>query len=742
MSAEASGRQHVEAALSDSEASFQTIFEHAPLGIAQIGLDKSWMRVNNRFCQMLGYSEAELRTKALGDITHPDYTEESRAGRRQLLAGEISSHTMEKRYIRKDGTAFWGRLNRSLVRDCDGQPQYIIAVVEDITDKKAAEHALRDSEQRLTLAQKAAHLGVCEWDLRTNVLTYSEEYARLYGLTPDHPRLMSEELDKRTHPDDRERVQASIKNALERTRAWDTEYRVLWPDGSVHWLHSKGAVFLDASGLPIRSIGVVHNITERKRAEAALHRSQVQYRELFEHMNEGLAYCKMIFENGIGSDLIFLVVNPRFEVLTGLKDVIGKRATEVLPRIRDLDPGDFEVYGKVAQTGTPVRFEKFINVFQQWFAVSAYSPEQGFVGLVFDLITQRKRIEDALRKREQAVSLVLDHTPDGIMRLDRQLRVAYVNAKAASTIGVTVEALIGRTPRELGLSQVELAESAARSAIETGQPSMIEFSYPGPGGVTEWEAQLIPEFAPDGSVGSVLIIARELTERNRLERIAEANRKEIQALAASLMTAQEDERRRVSRDLHDGMCQELGSLAVEIGRIAAHLPAREVVPSQLRALQARVVRASVEARNIAYQLRPPELDLGLPIALQDLCNQFAERAPGIALEFAGSLLPESVPLEVTSCVYRVAQESLYNTVTHSGAQHASVILTWRQGAIELTIADDGDGFDLQSVQGKGGLGLVGMEERARLVNGKLTIISQPGSGTRIALEIPLPLSAL
>src|SRR5580698_10242062 len=187
MSPEVRGRQHVEAALSDGEASFQAIFDHAALGIAQIGLDKSWMRVNNRFCEMLGYSEAELRTKTLGDITHSDYAEESRAARQQLLAGEISSHTMDKLYIRKDGTVFWGRLNRSLVRDSDGQPQYIIAVVEDITDKIDAEHALRNSEQRLILAQKAAHVGVCEWDLRTNVLTHSEEYARLYGLAPDHP---------------------------------------------------------------------------------------------------------------------------------------------------------------------------------------------------------------------------------------------------------------------------------------------------------------------------------------------------------------------------------------------------------------------------------------------------------------------------------------------------------------------------------------------------------------------------
>jgi signal transduction histidine kinase len=236
---------------------------------------------------------------------------------------------------------------------------------------------------------------------------------------------------------------------------------------------------------------------------------------------------------------------------------------------------------------------------------------------------------------------------------------------------------------------------------------------------------------------------QDITERKQLERIAEANRKEVQALAASLMTAQEDERRRVSLELHDGMCQELGLLAMEIGNIAAHLPSPEDLPSQLRALQGSVVRASVEARNIAYQLRPPGLDeLGLPFVLQDLCNQLAERAPGMALEFTSCALPESVPLEVTSCVYRVAQESLYNTVRHSRAKNASVILTWRQGAIELTIADDGDGFDSQSVQGKGGLGLIGMEERARLVNGKLTIMSQPGSGTRIALDVPLLVPAL
>ena len=270
MGAAPAGHQHVEAALSDSGASFQAIFAHAAIGIAQIGLDQAWLRMNDRFCQMLGYSEGELRRKTLGDITHPDHAEESRAGRRKLLAGEISSHTMEKRYIRKDGSVFWGRLTRSLVRDHDNMPQYVIAIVEDVTQRIDVERALRDSEQRLSLAQNAARLGICEWDLRTNLFTYSEEYARLYGLAPDHSPLTVDELPKHIHPDDRERVQVSIQNALERTHAWDTEYRVQWPDGSVHWLNSKGAVLLDASGRPLRSTGVTLDITERKRDEAAL----------------------------------------------------------------------------------------------------------------------------------------------------------------------------------------------------------------------------------------------------------------------------------------------------------------------------------------------------------------------------------------------------------------------------------------------------------------------------------------
>jgi two-component system cell cycle sensor histidine kinase/response regulator CckA len=387
----------------ESEAKIlQAIFDHAALGIAQISLDGSWLRVNDRYCQMLGYSESELRTRKIWDITRPADYDEVSMGRRQLLEGAISSHSMEKRFVRKDGTIFWGRLNRSLVRDHDNVPQYFIAVVEDITERINAERALRDSEQRLTLAQNAAHLGVCEWDVRTNGLAYSGEYARLHGLAPDHPPLKVEELLQRTHPDDRERVQASVRNALERTHTWDTEYRVLWPDGSVHWLHSKGAVFADAAGRPVRSTGVILDITESKRAEAVLRESEERFRVTFFQAAVGIAQT--------GPDGQWLLINDRFCEMLGYSqtELRGKNFLDLthpddreasLTALRRLLAGEISSWLKkekryIRKGGGTVWVRLFISLVRD-----QHNQPQYFISVLED-ITEQKLIEERLRASE------------------------------------------------------------------------------------------------------------------------------------------------------------------------------------------------------------------------------------------------------------------------------------------------------------------------------------------------------
>jgi signal transduction histidine kinase len=146
---------------------------------------------------------------------------------------------------------------------------------------------------------------------------------------------------------------------------------------------------------------LVKEIAERKRAEGALRESESLYRGLFQHMAEGLAYCKLILEDGEGRDFVYLAVNPAFEALTGLKGVIGKKVTEVIPGIREADPGLLEIYARVALTGVSAKFEMFVKALGMWFSISVYSPEKGFFVAIFDVITERKRAEEAMIRTEK-----------------------------------------------------------------------------------------------------------------------------------------------------------------------------------------------------------------------------------------------------------------------------------------------------------------------------------------------------
>jgi PAS domain S-box-containing protein len=374
-------------------------------------------------------------------------------------------------------------------------------------------------------------------------------------------------------------------------------------------------------------------------------------------------------------------------------------------------------------------------------SLSGIDSPLGRVAVVFvSDITMRKRMEQALRRREREIRTVLDDNPDVIMRFDRQLRYTYVNAAVERVTHQPPEDFLGKTPVEMGRPRqmLDIWIPAMERTRDTGQPETVQFTFPRPGVGTEWELRIIPEFAPDGAVETLLVIGHDITERKRLVEIADAGREEIRALAASLLTAQEEERRRVSRELHDQICQQLAALAFDLGGFAAQPPRPAHARAQFRALQARAVKASEETRHIAYELHPSVLDdLGLETSLRDLCQRFSRKTGNIAVQFNSMKLPSPIPREIASCLYRIAQESLNNIAAHSGAKRASLELAAQDGTLRLTITDNGVGFDLSAARGQGGLGLISMEERSRMVNGKLTISTQPGSGTTIAVEVPL-----
>ncbi len=238
----------------------------------------------------------------------------------------------------------------------------------------------------------------------------------------------------------------------------------------------------------------------------------------------------------------------------------------------------------------------------------------------------------------------------------------------------------------------------------------------------------------------------EIAERKRAEaslwesqHALERSRWQLGALAAQLLTAQDDERRRISRELHDDLNQRLAMLAVEIETFQQRLPSSEQVSEKLLSLHEQVVELSDDVRHLAYQFHPSILDdLGLPIALQRYIVYFSTRT-GINVTFAHKDLTDPLPQDVASCLYRVAQESLGNVSKHARASRAAVELLGSETEVSLSVQDDGVGFDPTTVkQPLVCLGLTSMKERVRLVNGKFEVKSRPGQGTEVRVWIPFP----
>jgi PAS domain S-box-containing protein len=255
--------------LTESEERFRAAYEQAAVGIELVDLDGKFIRGNGKLNDILGYNEGELDQYTFSRITHPDDLRTEMPLIEQLIAGRIPNYSIEKRYIHKDGHNVWVRVTSSIVRT--SRP-YRISIIEDITKHKQAEEALRASEQRLARAQEIAHLGSWELDLVNDKLTWSDEVYRIFGLKPQVFKATYEAFLERVHPDDRAAVDSAYSGSVrDEKNSYEIEHRVTQKGtGEIRWVHEKCQHVRDDSGKIIRSLGMVHDITERKQAEDQL----------------------------------------------------------------------------------------------------------------------------------------------------------------------------------------------------------------------------------------------------------------------------------------------------------------------------------------------------------------------------------------------------------------------------------------------------------------------------------------
>ena len=614
-------RKAAELALRESDARYRATFEQAAVGIAHVGLDGRWLRINKKLCDIVGYSAAELELLRFQDITHPQDLDADLGLVQRLLAGEMSSCMLEKRYLRKGGEVVWIQLAVALVRSHDHEPLYFISVVNDIDDRHRVESALAQAQGRLEAVVASAMDAIISVDDLHRVVLFNPAAEAMFGwaeaamlgqplstLLPDALRGLNASRIRQAVADGKANRRRIALNALRGQRA----------DGS--WFPIEASISSVQQGSQRLFTLVLRDVSERDRIEKFLRDAATRYRQLFDG-------------------------NPHPMWIRDARSLACLQVNDAALRHFGYSRDEF----------LALSFEDL------------FAPEQA----------------PALR---------------------------------AALADVT------RTPSTDTVWQ-----------MRTRQGELIEIEI-------TWQRLEIEGHS------AVAALAQDVSEQRRTAQQVLESREALRALLHRLNRAQEEERVRVAREVHDELGQLLTGLKMDLRWIERRLTEPGLAPQLLPVLDRVVAAAELNdltistVQKLAAELRPGVLDqLGLPAALAQRVRQFRQRTGlGCTLHCAEELA--ALPNALASELFYICQEALTNITRHAQAQQVLVNLDLDNGTVRLQVEDDGIGADLSAPALTGSLGLLGMRERARHHGGTITLESVVPHGLRVVAVLPWPVA--
>ncbi len=606
------------------------------------------------------------------------------------------------------------------------------------------------------------------------IVSWNAGAERLYGYAA--AEVVGQSMSMTVPPDRLDEFLARMRRVLSGEQISPFETVRLAKDGHLFNVQIWMSFIKDKDDRIIGTSAIARDITERKQVEAAFRQSEENYRRLFSLAREGIWV--------IDADSITTMVNPSMADMLGYapEEMLGRhifsfmdgqaraKAVQLLERRRAgiEEQHDFEFARKdgtrvlTTMETAPVLNEDGIYV--------------GAIAGVMD-ITERKRMERALQREEERLRLVLDSLPIAVAYIDKDERVHFANRIFRDDFGEPSRQNQPNLREFIGNQNYSVIEPYAKRAL-AGETVQFERPFVGDDGLTRTRSvRYVPDRDASGAVAGFFAMREDVTERRRaegqirrlnrdLERRARERTVELNATVKALQTeveerrlaeaaaltlaerikdmtrrlgqAQEEERRRLAAELHDGVCSNLAAIGLNLVHLKKQLPSIDAAAMERRLsdLVAMIDEAKDNAKDISVDLRPLlHEDRNLLAALEDYGQKFGH-STGIAVEVKGAGCDRRLPAAEKIALFRITQEALTNCAKHAQARAIAIELNTATDQSVLSISDDGVGFDFAGVNArKSGLGLLSMQERAEAIGGIWQIESAPGAGTRVTVSV-------
>ncbi|MFC1983924.1 PAS domain S-box protein [Chloroflexota bacterium] len=723
-------QKRIEKALQESKDKYEALFEN--LNDAAFLADMKTRRILNTNKQgevLLGCTREEI----IGidqTMLHPP--EKANEYRQRFLAHTQKGHAADYdgEVIRKDGSIVPVSISASPINI--GDKELMLGLFRNITGRKRAEQEIQMAEQNFRNSLDSSPLGIRIITAQGELLYANQAILDIYGYSSVE-ELKSVPTRQRYTPESYTEYQIR-KERRKRGELVSADYEisVVRKDGEVRHL----AVFRKAVtwGGEIQFQTLYQDITAHKKAEKALQESEEKFRAYLEGAPDGVYL----------SDLkgTFLYGNKKAEEITGYNkaELIGQSFLKlaILPRRHLVKASKLLALNATGRPTGPDEFELIKKDGKcVWVEVTTTSIRQAkevvVIGFARD-ITERKQIETALQYSEEFNFSLLTNSPNPILVLKADSSIRYVNPALEKLTGYSSTELIGCKPpypwwREENRNEMSqrLVQAMRRS------DRRYESLYKKKNEELFWVEKIFKTVMVNGEFRYYLVNWVDLTEQKRLE----ANMK---FYLSEITKAQEEERKRIAREIHDESIQSLATLALGIDAITMEkkrLP--EDVIRRLKGLRTEANSILDELRRFSHELRPGVIDqVGLVPALEILTEELnKENRVQTNLEVVGSerrLIPE-----IELALFRIAQEALHNVQRHSTATKSAIRLRFSRSRVRLAVSDNGRGFEppdiLSDLAAEGKLGLIGIQERTRLLNGKLLVKSRVGRGTTVVVEV-------